>query len=233
MPKIEIMPESKEDAEKRALRELEGKNIAHYSVLLGAWIQTKMERDKTLVTLSAGAIGLLVTILTAVGVKSVWEIPFFVISITAFLTTIWSSLVIYQLNSQHLEDAIRGSSEKDPRLEKYDKRSIKAFIIGAVSALVIGILSASFQLTKSEEIIVVDKDDSSQKITGKTTLKESVNGVTNLNPNATTKKSLDGITDLNPQATQQPVQPQDQATNNNSNNDQGNSDTSSSNSEKE
>jgi len=232
MPKIGIMPESKEDAEKRALRELEGKNIAHYSVLLSAWIQTKMERDKTLVTLSAGAIGLLVTILTAVGVNSVWEIPFFIISITAFLITIWSSLVIYQLNSQHLEEAIKGSSEKDPRLEKYDKRSIRAFIIGAVSALVIGILSASFQLAKPEEKIMANKDNKSQNITGKTTLKESVNGVTNLNPNATVKKSLDGITDLNPQATQQPVQPQDQATNN-SNNSQGNSDVSSSSSEKE
>jgi len=48
MPKVEIMPESKEEAEKRVLRELEGKNIAHYSVLLSSWIQTKMERDKTL-----------------------------------------------------------------------------------------------------------------------------------------------------------------------------------------
>lgn len=226
------MPESKEQAEKRALRELEGKNIAHYSVLLSAWIQTKMERDKTLVTLSAGAIGLLVTILTAVGVKSVWEIPFFIISITAFLTTIWSSLVIYQLNSQHLEEAIRGSSGKDPRLEKYDKRSIRAFIIGAISALVIGILSASIQLTKPEEKMMADKDNSSQTISGKTTLKESVNGVTNLNPNATVKKSLDGITDLNPQAIQQAVQTQDQAPNN-SNNDQGDANTSSSSSEKE
>ena len=64
------MAESDEDMKARKLRELEGKNIAFYSTLLSAWIQTKMERDKTLVTLSAAAIGLLVTILTTGWCKS-------------------------------------------------------------------------------------------------------------------------------------------------------------------
>jgi len=220
------MPESKEEAEKRALRELEGKNIAHYSVLLSAWIETKMERDKTLVTLSAAAIGLLVTILTTVGVNNVWEIPLYAIAVCSFLITIWSSLVIYQLNSKHLEDAIRGSSEKDPRLEKYDKRSIRAFIVGSVSALLIGILSASSQLNESEVKDMADKDTTS-KVTSKTaTLKESVDGVTNLNPSDTISKSLDGITNLNPQATQQPSESQDQSQSGAS--DQGDADSSSS-----
>lgn len=224
------MPESKEEQEKRVLRELEGKNIAHYSVLLGAWIQTKMERDKTLVTLSAGAIGLLVTILTTVGVKSIWEIPFFAIAVISFLITIWSSLVIYQLNSKHLEDAIRGSSERDPRLEKYDKHSITAFIIGSVTALLIGILSASFQLIKTEEEFMTNKDKSSQSTSKPTTLKKSVNGVTLLNPNAKINRSLDGITNLNPQVIQQPTPSQDQTQGDMSN--QGDSGGSSSDSEK-
>lgn len=212
------MPESTEEAEKRALRELEGKNIAHYSVLLGAWIQTKMERDKTLVTLSAAAIGLLVTILSTVGVKSIWEVPLFAVAVISFLVTIWSSLVIYQLNSQHLEDAISGSSEKDPRLEKYDKRSIRAFIVGAISALIIGILSASFQILKPEESAMTDQGSRKGfSKRDKQIRKESVNGVTNLNPNATSKRSLNGITDLSPQTTQQPAQPQDQTQSDTSN----------------
>jgi hypothetical protein len=141
------MPETKDEEKKRGLRELEGKNIAHYSVLLGAWIQTRMERDKTLVALSAAAIGLLVTILTTVGVRSIWEIFLFAISMISFIITIWSSIKIYQLNSQHIESAIRGSSTKDPRLEKYDKCSIMAFIIGSVAAGLIGIMSAVYGLT--------------------------------------------------------------------------------------
>lgn len=202
------MHESTEEAEKRVLRELEGKNIAHYSVLLGAWIQTKMERDKTLVKLSAAAIGLLVTILTTVGVESIWEIPFFVIAVASFTVTIWSSLVIYQLNSQHLEDAIKGSSGKDPKLEKYDRRSISAFTVGTLSALIIGILSSSFQVTKIGESVMAEKENTFKNTEKQIVFKDSVNGVTNLNPNAISKRSLDGITNLSPQATQQPAESQ-------------------------
>jgi hypothetical protein len=204
------MSESEKESEARILRELEGKNVAHYSVLLGAWIQTKMERDKTLVTLSAAAIGLLVTILTTVGVKSIWEVPMFALAVSSFLVTIWSSLVIYQLNSQHLEDAIRGSSKKDPRLEKYDKRAIRAFIIGAVSALIIGILSASTQLHNHEENHMTNKETSSQNEQKLSVSQESFDGVANLSPNATMKKSLNGITNLSPQATQKPAETQGQ-----------------------
>ncbi len=211
------MAESKEEAEKRTLRELEGKNIAHYLVLLAAWIETRMERDKTLVTLSAAAIGLLVTILTTVGVKRFWDIPLFAVAVASFIITIWSSLTIYQLNSQHLEAAIKGTSGRDPRLEKYDKLSIRSFIVGTTAALLIGISSASYQLVNQKENTMPDQKSSSQsgELTG---LKGSVSGITKLHPNAITgKKSLNGITNLNPQATQQTPQIQNQTQDNTTN----------------
>ena len=201
------MPESSVEAEKRELRELEGKNIAHYSILLGAWIETKMERDKTLVTLSSAAIGLLVTILTTVGTKRFWEIPFFALSVISFLLTIWSSLKIYQLNSEHLEDAIRGSSSKDPRLEKYDKISSSAFIVGSVFALLIGISSASYQFTNLKESKMTNQQKPSINSEKPAALRESLDGVTRLSPNLV-KKSLDGITNLKPQAAQPTTQTQ-------------------------
>jgi hypothetical protein len=167
-----------------------------------------MERDKTLVTLSAAAIGLLVTILTTVGVNRFRDILLFAVAILSFIATIWISLTIYQLNSQHLELAIKGSSEGDPRLEKYDKWSMKTFIVGAVAALLIGISSASHHLMGEKEKAMPDRKSSGNP----TTLKESVNGVTNLTPSSMVfaKKSLDGITNLRPQATQQTTQEQTQ-----------------------
>ena len=194
------MSESSQQAEKRVLRELEGKNIAHYSILLSAWIETKMERDKTLVTLSAAAIGLLVTILTTVGAKHFWEIPLFAFAVISFLVTIWSSLTIYQLNSEHLEEAIRGSSVKDPKLEKYDKQSVRAFIIGSVATLLIGVSSASYELI-NPKVNKMTSDNSGKSII----LRESIDGVTKLKPSLE-KKSLDGITNLNPQVVQQTTQ---------------------------
>jgi hypothetical protein len=193
------LPESEDDKQKRILKELEGKNIAHYSVLLEAWIQTKMERDKTLVTLSAAAIGLLITVLTTVGVQSIFEIVLFIISIVAFITTIWSALVIYQLNSKHLEDALKGSSESDPNLEKYDKLSIRAFISGTVFALLVGTISAYNKITLEEE-----KMGNQEQNTSKTVMiNDSINGIAGLNPQNIKTKSFNGITNLNPETIQQ------------------------------
>lgn len=198
------MPETPEKREERLLRELEGKNIEHYSVLLSAWIETKMERDKTLVTLSAAAIGLLITILTTVGTNSILEIILFAISICAFLVTIWSALKIYQLNSEHIEKALKGSSENDPRLEKYDKLSIGAFLAGALFALIIGILSAENKLTNKEDVNM-----SKQNVINGVATGDSLHGINELHPEIIAK-SLNGVTNLNPVSVQPTSQPQEQ-----------------------
>ena len=90
------MSDTEQQPQDRESRQLEGKNIAHYQTLLSAWIGTKMERDKTIVTLYAAAIGLLVTLLTTLGAKSYLEIAFYVGGFLGFATAIWSSLVIYE-----------------------------------------------------------------------------------------------------------------------------------------
>jgi hypothetical protein len=44
--------------------ELAGKRVAFYSSLVNAWIQTRMEVDKTLIVISSAGIGFLITLLT-------------------------------------------------------------------------------------------------------------------------------------------------------------------------
>lgn len=166
----------------RQLDELAHKKIVHYSVLLSAWIDTKMERDKTLVFLSATAIGLLVTILTTVKVNSIFEIFAYAAALTSFLVTIFSSLTIYQLNSEHLEDAIRGATDKDPRLEKHDKWSFRSFIIGATFTLMVGVMSASFRLYELKENKVSKNNQTTQNPEKSTVNRKSFNGIGNLNP---------------------------------------------------
>lgn len=144
------MSDTPEEAQKRSLKEeleeeLEGKNIAYYSGLLAAWTQTRMEKDKALITLSAFAIGLLVTLLRTAGARDIWELVLFAVAVGSFLITILSVLKIYQLNSEYLEEAIRGSSQKDPRLGKYDKLSSRSFITGLISVILIAVVSAIYQ----------------------------------------------------------------------------------------
>ena len=177
------MTESKEDQEKRHLRELEGKNIEHYSVLLQAWIQTKMERDKTLVTLSAAGTGLLVTILTTAGVRRIWEVLLYLGSFAGFLTTIWTSLTIYQLNSKHVETELKQSKWPDLKLEKYDKRSTRAFILGAICACLIGVVAATNQVSSKMGVNMTKKKETASQV-------------------IRDKKSLDGLSGLRPESTQ-------------------------------
>src|SRR5688572_21338974 len=96
-------PDQKSEREQR---EFEGKNIAHYSVLLQAWVDTRMERDKTIVTLAAAGVGLLVTILAATGVKYRWEIFLYGRAFVGLGLSIYISLEIFRRNSKHIAEAI-------------------------------------------------------------------------------------------------------------------------------
>lgn len=52
-------------------RNTQEKDIQFYAASVTAWFNTRLEHDKSLLALSAGGIGLLVTLLTTVGVKSI------------------------------------------------------------------------------------------------------------------------------------------------------------------
>ena len=55
--------------------EFQKKQIEYYASCVNAWFNTKLERDRSLLTLSAGGIGLLITLLTTVGLSSVGNPP--------------------------------------------------------------------------------------------------------------------------------------------------------------
>ncbi len=141
------MAETQEEQEKRLLEELKGKNIAHYQVLLSAWIQTKMERDRTLISLSAAGIALLTTLLNTKGVSSASEMWFFIGAFLGFLVTIVSCLEIYRWNSKLIENEIRNMGETTPNLKRLDHLSNIAFILALIFTALIGIIAAFNQLT--------------------------------------------------------------------------------------
>lgn len=140
--------ESEDQKQERLRKELEGKNVQFYMALATAWITTKTELDKTIITLSAGAIGLLITVLTAKGVAEGWHIGLFVISFIGYLIAIFTSLFIFQKNSKLIEAELR-EEEHNIKLERYDKLARWSFFIGTVAFVAIGIFSA---LSKWKEV---------------------------------------------------------------------------------
>lgn len=135
-------PETKEQERDRKLRELEGKNVAHYSTMLGAFLQTKMERDKMLITLSAIGVGLLVTLLTTVGVQRRWEIWLYAAALLCFLATIAAMVAVLGINSRFIEEQLRQSNSTSKlKLRRLDRLSLVSFIVAGVFVVAIGIAS--------------------------------------------------------------------------------------------
>ncbi len=73
----------------------DAKDVAFYSAVVSAWVETKMERDRTIVTLSAGAIGLLVTLLTTVGVKAPFTLWLYAGALVGFGVAAICTIVIF------------------------------------------------------------------------------------------------------------------------------------------
>lgn len=207
-------PETSEEGRNRRLRELEGKNVANYSVLLGAWINTRMERDKTLITLSAAGVALLVTILTAIGVAHRWEIILYGVAFVCFVTTIVSSLRIYQLNSEHIEKDIRGEGARDPRLKSYDRRSFAAFMIGILMTIVIGVVAAVGEVAQSRNLdMPEDKKVPAVRRDYAEVEKHSLDGLHNLRPEVVPVEQTTTETATSPQLKESEDSAEDQPAN--------------------
>lgn len=189
------MPETKEEAERRRLEELKGRNIAHYQVLLSAWISTRMERDKTIITLSSAAIALLVTIITTVHLKSLLQYLFASLALTSFLGTICICLLIYQLNTKHLEECLRDNSETNTSklLNKLDLLTTSCFHAGIIFAIMTAIFISVQQ--KGGSPMSEPKKNVETKITP---LKESLTGLNKLAPKDIETGSFSGLSSLSP-----------------------------------
>ena len=128
------MSSDKDTERDYAMQELIGKNIAHYTVLLEYFIVSRIEKDKLLITLSSGGIGLLVALLSL----SMATIPCFFLLVTlsfiSFSVCISSSLFIFHINAEHLTNEIKGITDNKivNKMKQHDKISAFSFVIGSL-----------------------------------------------------------------------------------------------------
>ena len=195
-----MAPESQDERDKRLFEELKGKNIAHYSVMLAAWMQTKMEHDKTLVTLSFGGIALLVTVINLTGLWSLWSVLLFVGAFVGFVVTIGCALVIYERNAAHIESELR-EERRDFKLGLLDTILNFSFLFGAICAIFASTISIwSKQMESSTKLTKTPTTTEHRAL-------ESFQGIENLKP-MDEVRSLRGIESLKPPAlTPAPEQP--------------------------
>jgi Ca2+/Na+ antiporter len=164
--------------------EYKAKDRAFYSAMVGAWLNTKLERDKQLLGLSVSAVGLLVTLLRTVGVYNFRQIYFFGCALLCFLITIISVLIILDKNAQHIEEVLQGVKKQDENklLSLLDNISAFAFVTGMVLVVIIGIDSAIIKY--NSQGVTMSQDPQNKFSPPHTVQKHSWNGVSKLQPQA-------------------------------------------------
>lgn len=121
------------------------------TIMTTFWLTTKLEKDKHLLSLSAGAIGLLVTLLMTVGVKSVFQAATYGVSILLFLICIVVVVFILDRNATFIERLLLENKRSDRLLTILDKTAGTSFVLGVIGVLLIGGIAMMGNLTELKE----------------------------------------------------------------------------------
>jgi hypothetical protein len=160
----------------------EAKDRLFYSAMINAWLHTKIERDKQLLTLSSSAIGLLVTLLRTVGVSSWLQIALFSVTLFAFLVTVISILIILGKNATRIQETLNGSETRNRALALLDEVATISFIMGMIMVVIIGIYSATTSLSEKGTNMNKDNIGNTPRHSVGTNRRDSWNDVHKLRP---------------------------------------------------
>jgi hypothetical protein len=152
------------------------KEVELYAAEMAAWFNTSLERDKSIFALSAGGIGLLLTLLTTIGLNNVVLLVLYIAAVLAFLVSLVAVVAIFRHNQVHIERVSQGHYALDPVLTLLDQVAISAFGIGAVLAAVIAIATAVISYSERENSM----SEEQKPRVPRTQLDRSFNGLGNL-----------------------------------------------------
>jgi hypothetical protein len=171
------------------------KEIEYYASNVDGWFATALEHDKSVLGLSAGGIGLLLTLLTTVGLSSVWALTLYIVALACFVVALVTILFIFRRNRSYIEQVVAGEARKsDPLLSNADTIALLAFGLGVILTAIIGIATAVQSYASKESPMSKEPKTTSQPVP----LRESFNGVSSLRPSTTVTKSFNGAANLAP-----------------------------------
>jgi hypothetical protein len=174
------------------------KRVEYYAASINAWFNTSLEHDKSLFTLSAGGIGLLITLLTTVGPSSAEALVLYIGAILSFVISLIAVLAVFKRNRTHIEEILSGKGvTTDPLLTKLDSTALFAFGIGVLFTAIIGISAAVNSYSTKEKSMSNENTNKTQQVQ----IKESFSGATNLQPATEVTKSFNGASGLQPPQT--------------------------------
>jgi hypothetical protein len=109
------MAETEEQRTQRALEELKGKNVAHYSVMLAAYINARVDANKAIFAFSSTGIGLLIAIANKLQQVNACVKIVYVGALMAFFVAACSTLLVFKSNAEAIESYVMLEQiERDP-----------------------------------------------------------------------------------------------------------------------
>ncbi len=144
----------------RQMREYHDNRVAFYSNWVGAWIENRMEKDKQLLTLSALAIGLLVSVFNSP--NNICEFWILVFAGISFLGCILIILIIFSVNAKYIEIILtehqkhnndgngplgNEESKKAAILNKLTITAFSFFISGALLTSILTVMRSGVSIT--------------------------------------------------------------------------------------
>ncbi len=137
---INNMLEETEDVALQTKFRVEFNSQSYYS-----FYSTKLEKDKSILTLSVAGLGFLVTFINFTSIFKPYEFIFFLIAAVCFMVCILNVVKIFDKNAEYivlLTTDAGGIEEKEAELKKLDKWAIKSFYLGIVMAFALGACTA-------------------------------------------------------------------------------------------
>lgn len=188
---------------------------AYADTLLKAWIENRMERDRTIVALSAGGLGLLTTLITAFGVATCLGLVTYVVATVAYLLSIVAGILIFPTNADYLQrewkafHAEQPAKGSDPALRFLDRTLLMGFLMGVLLTVGVAVVSAVDKMGDSSMNSGADKSRIGQAV-----IKKSLDQIGQMRPivvgNSQVNKPSDGAKPSSESANA-PVAPNGQA----------------------
>ena len=175
---------------KKVEEEHQKRELAHYAATVTAWYNTKMEHDKSLLTLSTAAVGVLITLVTKFPVSSYAAMNLFIVALSSFVLCLVAVLWIYKRNCTHLENLIQHNERNDPLLAVLDWASLATFLLGIILTSAFGILMA---VESFKETNVAGNDKK-----GPTVFNDSLNRAISTRPIDQLSKSFNQAANMKP-----------------------------------
>ncbi|MCK5601196.1 hypothetical protein KAR91_04985 [Candidatus Pacearchaeota archaeon] len=162
----------------------QNKNIALYSAKCNAWVNTRMERDKSLLTLSTAGIGFLITLFVNFDITECGQNILCLLAGISFFVTIISCLLIFNRNAKHIEESVQSGKDEDSVLKVLDNIVFWGFIVGLIFIILFGV---TIQCNKQKLLrgdVRMSEEKKENKKDKKELLTGSLNGINKLKTNS-------------------------------------------------